>query len=158
MLAFGSDSFVELMSAVVVLLQFVPTVSISERRAACAASLLLFALATVVAVTAIVSLTLHLRPEPSSLGIGIAVAALIVMPILAWFKRREASRANNRALSADAVQSATCAYLAAITLIGVALNATFHIAWCDSAAALAALPLLFAEARRVWGGVKCGCC
>lgn len=83
---------------------------------------------------------------------------MIAMPILALFKRREALRSDNSALAADAVQSATCAYLAAITLTGLAVNATFHIAWFDSAAAIAAVPLLLAEARKAWRGTTCGCC
>ena len=87
MLAFGSDSFVELLSAAVVLLQFLPQVSISERKAARAAGSLLFALALIVCVMAIGSLVLHLRPETSRLGIGITMAALIVVPILAKLKR-----------------------------------------------------------------------
>jgi divalent metal cation (Fe/Co/Zn/Cd) transporter len=158
LLAFGSDSFVELLSAGVVLLQFLPRVSISERKAARAAGALLFALALIVCVTAIGSLALHLRPETSRLGIGITLAALIVMPILAKLKRREARRSNNAALAADAVQSATCAYLAVIALAGLALNALSHIAWFDSVAALVAIPLLLKEGRAAWQGKACGCC
>jgi divalent metal cation (Fe/Co/Zn/Cd) transporter len=158
MLAFGSDSLVELLSAGVVLLQFLPQVSISERNAARAAGALLFALALLVSVMAIGSLALHLRPETSRLGIGITLAALIVMPVLAKLKRREARRGNNAALAADAVQSATCAYLAVIALAGVAINALFHIAWFDSLAALVAIPLLLKEGRAAWHGKACGCC
>jgi divalent metal cation (Fe/Co/Zn/Cd) transporter len=158
LLAFGSDSFVELLSAGVVLLQFLPQVSISERKAARAAGALLFALALIVCVTAIGSLALHLRPETSRLGIGITLAALIVMPILAKLKRREARRTNNAALAADAVQSATCAYLAVVALVGLAVNALFHIAWFDSLAALVAIPLLLKEGRAAWQGKACGCC
>jgi divalent metal cation (Fe/Co/Zn/Cd) transporter len=158
LLAFGSDSFVELLSAAVVLLQFLPRVSISERSAARAAGALLFALALIVAATAIGSLAMRLRPETSLLGIGITVAALIVMPVLAKLKRREARRSNNAALAADAVQSATCAYLALIALAGLAINALFHIAWFDSLAALAAIPLLLKEGRAAWHGNACGCC
>jgi divalent metal cation (Fe/Co/Zn/Cd) transporter len=158
LLAFGSDSFVELLSAGVVLLQFLPHVSISERNAARAAGALLFALALIVGFTAVGSLALHLRPETSRVGIGITLAALIVMPILARLKRREACRSNNAALAADAVQSATCAYLAVIALAGLAINALFHIAWFDSAAALVAIPLLLKEGRAAWHGKACGCC
>jgi len=147
MLAFGSDSFVELLSAGVVLLQFLPQVSIFQRNAARAGGALLLALAFIVCVMAIGSLALRLRPETSRLGIGITVAPLIVMPILARLKRREARRSNNAALAADAVQSAACAYLAAIALSGLAINALFHIAWFDSLAALAAIPLLLKEGR-----------
>jgi divalent metal cation (Fe/Co/Zn/Cd) transporter len=158
MLAFGSDSFVELLSAGVVLLQFLPHVSISQRNAARAAGALLFALALVVCVMAIGSLALRLRPETSRLGIGVTMAALIVMPILATLRRREARRSNNAALAADAMQSATCAYLAAIALAGLAINALFHIALFDSLAALAAIPLLLKEGRAAWNGKACGCC
>jgi divalent metal cation (Fe/Co/Zn/Cd) transporter len=158
MLAFGSDSFVELLSAGVVIWQFLPRVSISERNAARAAGALLFALALIVCIVAVVSLALRQRPEPSHLGIGITLAALIVMPILAWLKRREARRSNNSALAADAVQSATCAYLAMIALTGVAINAIFHFAWFDSLAALVAVPLLLKEGRAAWRGKTCACC
>lgn len=158
LLAFGSDSFVELLSASVVLLQFLPHVSISERNAARAAGVFLFSLALIVCIAAILSLTLHLRPDTSRLGIAITIAALIVMPILARLKRREARRSNNSALAADAVQSATCAYLAAIALAGLAINALFHIAWFDSLAALVAVPLLVKEGREAWQGRACGCC
>jgi divalent metal cation (Fe/Co/Zn/Cd) transporter len=158
LLAFGSDSFVELLSAGVVLLQFLPPFSVSERIAARAAGALLFALALIVSIMAVGSLWLRLRPETSRLGIGITLAALMVMPILARLKRREARRSNNAALAADAVQSATCAYLAAITLAGLAINALFDIAWFDSLAALVAVPLLLKEGRAAWNRQACGCC
>jgi divalent metal cation (Fe/Co/Zn/Cd) transporter len=158
MAAFGSDSLVELLSAGVVLLQFLPWVSIPERIAARAAGALLFALALFVGAMAVVSLALHLRPERSRLGIVVTLAALIVMPILAVLKRREARRSNNAALDADAVQSAACAYLAGIVLVGLLINALFHLAWFDSLAALAAIPLLVKEGRAAWLGRTCGCC
>jgi divalent metal cation (Fe/Co/Zn/Cd) transporter len=158
MLAFGSDSFVELLSAVVVLLQWSPRVSISERKAARGASVLLFALAFIVAATAVASLLLKFRPETTRAGMAITVAALIAMPILASLKRREARRSSNEALAADAVQSATCAWLAGVTLAGLAVNALFHVAWFDSLAALAAVPILIREARLAWRGQTCGCC
>ena len=158
MLAFGSDSLVELLSATVVLLQWIPGVAISERRASRASGVLLFVLAFVVAAIAIVSFALRWRPETSCSGMVITAAALIAMPVLASLKRREARRSGNAALAADAVQSATCAYLAAITLAGLAINALFHIAWFDSLAALVAVPLLIREGRSAWKGHACGCC
>ena len=158
LLAFGSDSLVELLSAAVVLLQWIPRVSISERRANRVAGVLLFVLAFVVAAIAVAALALRWRPETSCAGIAITVAALIAMPVLAALKRREARRSGNVALAADAVQSATCAYLALITLVGLGANAVFHIGWFDSLAALAAVPLLIKEGRAAWRGHACGCC
>lgn len=157
-LAFGVDSLVELLSAVVVLLQFAPAFAISEHKAARASGVLLFLLAFVVAGMAVVSLALRIHPEVSRAGIGITIAALIVMPMLAKFKRREARRSRNVALAADAVQSATCAYLAMITLAGLACNAAFHIPWIDPLAALAAIPILIHEGRSAWQGQACSCC
>ena len=158
LLAFGSDSLIELLSATVVLLQWTPRFSLSERTAARTASVLLYALAAVVVVIAMLSFLLKRPPETSVAGIAITIAALVAMPILALLKRREARRTGNVALAADAVQSATCAWLAAITLAGLALNALFHIAWFDSLAALAATPLLLKEARAAWKGRACACC
>jgi divalent metal cation (Fe/Co/Zn/Cd) transporter len=158
LLAFGSDSLVELLSATVVLLQWVPGVRVSERMATRTAAVLLFVLAFVVTAIASASLILHIHPETSCSGIAITIAALVAMPLLAWLKRREARRSGNTALAADAVQSATCAYLAGITLAGLALNALFHIPWFDSLAALAAVPLLLREGRSAWRGHTCGCC
>lgn len=158
LLAFGADSFVELLSASVALLSFLPTFSLSKERAARWAGVLLFVLAAVIAALAVTSLTLHNQPQTSCAGIAITVAALVVMPVLAGLKKKIARTTNNRALAADAVQSATCAYLAAITLVGLALNAAFHIRWVDSVAALAALPILFIEGRRAMRGESCGCC
>ena len=158
LLAFGSDSLVELLSATVVLLQWTPSLRLSEHRAGRIAGALLFALSFVITAIAIAFFILKLQPEPSPAGIAIAVAALIAMPLLAALKRREARRSGNAALAADAVQSATCAYLAIITLAGLGLNAAFHIPWFDPLAALAAIPLLLHEAQSAWRGHPCACC
>lgn len=158
LLAFGADSFVELLSATVVLLAILPSFPLTANHAARLAGILLFVLAGVVALVTVLSLLYRVKPETSCSGIAIAFAALIVMPILAWAKRRTAQRTNNRALAADAVQSATCAYLAATTLAGLVINALWHISWMDSTAALLALPILIVEGLRAFRGESCGCC
>lgn len=80
-----------------------------------------------------------------------------MMPMLAWGKRKVARATMNRALAADAVQSAACAYLAALTLVGLVVNAAFQVHWIDAVSALAALPLLWVEGRRAMRGESCGC-
>lgn len=158
LLAFGADSLVELLSATVALLSFIPSFPLTKERGARWAGILLLILAAVIALTAILALARGIQPETSCAGIGITIAALIVMPVLAWLKRKTARTTDNRALAADAVQSAACAYLAAITLAGLAVNAVFHIHWIDSIAALAALPILIIGGRRAMRGESCGCC
>jgi divalent metal cation (Fe/Co/Zn/Cd) transporter len=158
LLAFGADSFVELLSATVVLLAIVPSFPLTTDRASRLTGILLFVLAGVVALVTLLALVSGVTPETSCSGIAITLAALAVMPILAWAKRKVALQTNNRALAADAVQSATCAYLAAITLAGLAINAVWHIHWVDSVAVLVALPILIVEGRRGLRGESCGCC
>jgi divalent metal cation (Fe/Co/Zn/Cd) transporter len=155
LLAFGADSFVELASSVVVLLQFVLRATLSEARASKLAGILLFILAGVITLTSAFALWRNVGSETSWMGIGVTVAALIVMPILSSAKRRAGKATGNLALSADAVQSATCAYLAAITLAGLGLNAIFHIRWTDPAAALAAVPVICVEGREALRGEAC---
>jgi divalent metal cation (Fe/Co/Zn/Cd) transporter len=116
---------------------------------------LLFVLVAAVAATAILSLVYGIQPALTRSGITITAAALVVMPLLAWFKRRAAQTTSSRALAADAVQSGTCAYLAGITLAGLVVNAMFRIGWIDSAAALATLPILISEGRKAIRGESC---
>jgi divalent metal cation (Fe/Co/Zn/Cd) transporter len=155
LLAFGSDSLIELLSASVVLLQFLPRMPLKKSHAERTSAILLFLLAGVVVVIAL--LAYRTPVEASPLGIGITAAALIAMPILASLKRRRARADNDRALAADAMQSATCAYLAAVTLLSLAVFALWHIRWVDTAGALAAVPVLIVEGRRAWRGEGCGC-
>jgi len=158
LLAFGADSFVELLSAALVVVALAPGLRFSQRHINTAAGGLLFILAAIVALSSILALAGKVHPKASPLGIAITIAALFVMPVLAWQKRILARQTCNNALAADAIQSATCAYLALIALSGLILNATFHIAWADCVAALAAIPILIMEARRAMRGHSCGCC
>ena len=156
LLAFGFDSLIELLSALLVLIALGPR--LGRKAINRAAGMLLFALAAAVALASALAMAGKLEPRPSLLGIFITAAALCVMPLLAWQKRKLARQTGNNALAADAVQSATCAYLALVALAGLALNASFHIALADSLAALVAVPVLVWEGLRALRGQSCGCC
>ncbi|MFZ0960706.1 MAG: cation transporter [Terriglobia bacterium] len=155
LLAFGADSLVELLSALVVLLQFAPRLALSTARAARLAGTLLFLLAGIITLSSALALWRQVRPDTSWIGIGVTIAALVIMPALSSAKRRAGKTAHNAALTADAVQSATCAYLAGITLAGLALNAALHIRWIDPAAALIAVPVICLEGKKAWQGEEC---
>jgi divalent metal cation (Fe/Co/Zn/Cd) transporter len=155
LLAFGADSLIELLSALVVLLQFVPRLALSIARATRLAGVLLFILAAVITISSAVALWRHVQPDISWLGIGVTIAALIVMPLLSSAKRRAGKTARNPALTADAVQSATCAYLAGITLAGLVFNAVLHIRWIDPVAALVAVPVICFEGKEALRGEAC---
>lgn len=157
--AFGGDSAVELMSAVVVLWRFrVHAYENAERRAARIAGGLLLALAAYVVIFSTMSLLGQNEPQTSYLGIGVLVMAAILMPWLAREKRRLSALTKSAALRADAAESALCAYLSVIALIGLVVHAIWHIRWADPVAALAIIPLILYEAREALRGKPCGCC
>ena len=160
LLAFGGDSAVELFSAVVVLWRFRTSAAPqhAERKAARIAGSLLFALAAYVALTSLASLLGYIEPEPTFLGIAILMIASAVMPWLAKEKRRLSGATGSAALKADAIQSALCAYLSLIALVGVAINATWHVKWADPLAALVIMPFIVWEGVEAMRGKACGCC
>jgi len=157
--AFGGDSAVELMSASVVLWRFGTHASDhAEQRAARIAGVLLFALIGCVVLASAMSLFGYSEPKPSYLGMAVLVGATIIMPVLAKEKRRLSTLTGSAALRADAAESALCAYLSIIALMGLVVHAIWHIAWADPAAALAITPLIAIEAREALRGKACGCC
>jgi divalent metal cation (Fe/Co/Zn/Cd) transporter len=153
LLAFGGDSFIELFSAIVVLLRFAPGTDRErfERPAALIAGVLLFALALFVAWTSIVALLGRREPQTTRVGIAILISAAVFMPWLAKKKRSLAAVTGSTALKADAAESALCGYLALIALVGVLVRAVWHISWADPLAALGLLPFIVWEA---WEAVK----
>ena len=87
----------------------------------------------------------HEKPDMSIAGIAILVASVVVMPLLARAKRRVALEIDSRTLKADAMQTSLCAYLSAIGLAGVALNAILGWWWADPVAALVMVPIIANE-------------
>jgi divalent metal cation (Fe/Co/Zn/Cd) transporter len=160
LLAFGGDSAIELFSAVVVLWRFRASAAQgdAERRAARVAGVLLFTLAAFVAVTSVMSLLGNSEPKPTLLGIAVLVAAAVVMPWLAKEKRRLSGATGSAALRADAAQSALCAYLSLIALVGLAINTIWHVKWADPLAALVVVPLVVWEGREAMRRKTCDCC
>jgi len=144
LLAFGGDSAVELLSATVVLWRFRahPVQEHAERRASRIAGILLFVLAAYVVAAAALSLLGYSEAKPTYLGIVILIAAAAIMPWIAKEKRRLSSTTGSAALRADSGQSALCAYLSLVALMGLGVNAIWHVAWADSLAALVVAPLI----------------
>src|ERR1039457_5893619 len=160
LIAFGGDSAIELFSAVVVLWRFRASDAHGdlERRAARVAGALLFALAAYVTITSVTSMLGYSEPKPTLLGIAILVAAAVVMPWLAKEKRRLSGATGSAALRADAAQSALCAYLALVALVGLAVNAIWHVKWADPFAALLLTPFVLFEGWEAIRGKPCDYC
>jgi divalent metal cation (Fe/Co/Zn/Cd) transporter len=158
--AFGGDSAIELLSAWVVLWRFRDQIRPEqvERQAARIAGVLLFAVAACVAVVSVVSLLGYHEPQPTYLGMAVLAGAAAIMPWLARQKRQLSAVTNSAALRADAAESVLCAYLSWIALVGIGLNAIWHIGWADAAAALIVVPLIVREGFQSMRGRACGCC
>jgi divalent metal cation (Fe/Co/Zn/Cd) transporter len=69
------------------------------------------------------------------------------MPLLAWRKRRVNATLGSAALRADIAETLTCAYMAAATLAGTALNLIVGWWWAEYVAALVLLVFVVIETR-----------
>lgn len=160
LLAFGGDSAVELISAVVVRRRFRVHAGHeeAESHAARVAGVLLFALAAYVVAMSTMTLVGHAEPKHSYLGIAVLIIASVFMPWLAKEKRRLSAIAGSAALRADAAESALCGYLSLIALAGLAVNAMWHVAWADPVAALCLVPFIVREGWEAVQGKADECC
>src|SRR5581483_1376675 len=159
LLAFGGDSAIELLSAAAVLWRFRSSAQEqSEKQVARIAAALLFMLAAYVAVISVMTLLGHREAKTTYLGIAILIGAAAIMPWLAKEKRRLSAITGSGALRADAAESALCAYLSVIALIGLGINAIWRIRWADPIAALVIVPLILWEGWEAMRGKACGCC
>jgi hypothetical protein len=157
LIGFGVDTLIEILSSLILLWRLL-SIHPDEQRERIALKLVgvcFLLLAAYVGYEAVSSLALKKPPEASFAGIAVAILALVVMPLLARAKRRSAGRLNSAALSADSRQSSLCAYLSAILLGGLALNAAFSWWWADPAAALVMLPIIIKEGLEALRGEVC---
>lgn len=159
LVGFGVDSVIETSSGAILLwrLRDGERGEARERIALKLVGVSFLLLAAYVAFDAVKSLALREPPEASYIGIGIAAVSLIVMPLLARAKRQVAVHLNSRAMQADSRQTDLCAYLSAILLAGLVLNALFGLWWADPAAGLIMTPIIAKEGIEALRGETCGC-
>lgn len=164
LIGFGLDSLIEVSSGGVLLWRLQSDHDQERReavelRALKLVGISLLALAAYVSGEAMLSLVRREVPERSLPGVALAIASLIAMPMLARAKRRVASALGSSALHADSRQTDICAYLSAILLLGLLLNAAFKWWWADPAAALVMVPLIANEGIQALRGKTCcnGC-
>lgn len=160
LVGFGADSVVESLSSLVLLwrLRSHEADEVRERRALQLVGVCFLILAAYVAFEAIHSLIGREPPEASLVGIALSVGSLIVMPLLARAKRRVAAGLDSSALAADSRQTDLCAYLSAILLGGLVLNAAFGWWWADPVAALIMVPIIVREGTQALRGEVCDDC
>jgi divalent metal cation (Fe/Co/Zn/Cd) transporter len=158
LIGFGADSVIEVGSSAILLWRL--NHEFGEQRERTALRLVgvsFILLAVYVGLEATESLVKHQPPSVSYFGIVFSVLCLVVMPLIARAKRKIAARLNSAAMKADSQQSSICAYLAAILLGGLTLNALFGWWWADPVAALVMLPIIIKEGVEALRGETCNC-
>jgi cation diffusion facilitator family transporter len=162
LVAFGADSFIEVISAVALLWRLRkagPHASaeergVAERKALYLVAASFFLLAAYIAFESIGALVSRVGPESSTVGLVLSVISLLVMPTLAFGKQRTGREMGSEALQADAVETWVCSYLSLALLVGLGLNAVFGWWWADPVAALAMLPVILWQGWETLGEAR----
>jgi len=157
LVGFGLDSVVEVSSALVIVWRLTrqgtdaEANERAERRAVRLIALTFFAIAAYVAYDAGAKLLgVSAEPEHITVGLILVTLSLVVMPALAWGKRRVAAGLGSVALKADAAETQLCTYLSAIVLVGLAANSLFGWWWMDPIAGLGVAAVAIREGREAW--------
>ena len=150
LVGFGLDSVIEVTSGATLLWRLRGDAR-RESRALKTVGVCFLVLAAYVAYEAGEALWMRRLPERTAPGIALAAVSMVVMPLLSRAKRRVAGRIASAALHADSRQTDFCAYLSAILLAGLLLNALLGWWWADPAAALVMAPVI---AREGWGALR----
>jgi divalent metal cation (Fe/Co/Zn/Cd) transporter len=159
LVGFGLDSYVEVASGMVLIWRLRKhgfgdaEEEAAEKRAILFVGVTFFLLAAYVAYVSGKKLLLHEHPDESMIGIILAIVALIVMPMLAFYKKKIAAEINSRALRADALETLACSYLSLTLVVGLGANALFGWWWADP---LAALAMVYFLIREGWEAVEEG--
>ncbi len=154
LVGFGLDSIIEIVAAGMLLwrlrleLQGQKTMeehTIAERRALFVVGVTFFLLALYIVNESGSKLYYKEKSEESIVGLVLSILSLIAMPVLAVMKFRTAKSLESKALRADAVETAVCAYLSFALFLGLGLRTWFGWWWADPVAALLMVPLIVRE-------------
>jgi len=163
LVGFGLDSFIEVTSGSALLWRMSVDADAqrrerNEKRALRIVGLCFLLLAVYIAYESSMDLVSRRAPKHSLPGIILACVSLIVMPLLSRAKRNVGRAMGSVAMHADAKQTEFCAYLSAILLGGLLLNALFGLWWADPVAAIVMTPIIAKEGLESLQGKACDAC
>jgi cation diffusion facilitator family transporter len=160
LVGFGVDSYIEVASGLVLIWRLRKHgFSDDEEEEAAEKKAILFVGATFILLALYVTyesgkkLWFQEHPDESLIGIALAILSLIVMPFLAFYKKKIAAEIKSRALRADALETLACSYLSLTLLLGLGANAIFGWWWADPVAALA---MVYFLVREGWEAIEEG--
>jgi len=156
---FGFDSLIELFSAGLVLRRLRAdfdgdgaTAEALDGRALRAIAVSFWVLAAYLIIDGIATVATGSVPERSAVGIALSAVALMVMPALAWSKRRVGHQLRSRLVLADAAETGFCGWLALAAWLGLVLSGTVGWNWADPVAGLVIGAFAIYEGREAWEG------
>src|SRR2546422_833563 len=134
LIGFGLDSYIEVASGLVLIWRLRKhgfsndeEEEAAEKKAIFFVGATFFLLALYVTYESGKKLLFQEHPDESLIGIILAIVSLIVMPVLAFYKKRIAAEINSRALRADALETLACSYLSLTLVVGLGANALFGL-------------------------------
>ena len=132
LIGFGLDSFVESLSAGIMIWRFRKHGRISEleeerieRKAEKLIGYTFLILAGYISYESVNKLINSEIPEPSLFGIILALISIIVMPLLFLKKYQTGKAMNSKSLIADSKETLACSFLSIALLIGLGVNYIF---------------------------------
>jgi cation diffusion facilitator family transporter len=159
LVGFGLDSFVESLSASVMIWRFRKQGELSkeeeeykESRAIKLVGITFFILAVYILYESISKLVYREAPDPSLFGIIIAIVSLITMPVLFYHKYKTGEALNSRSLIADSKETLACLFLSFALLIGLGVNYLFNLWQADPIIGLIIVLFLLREGYELLEG------
>ena len=154
LVAFGTDSMVEVFASLVVVWHSRDLLVMEEtdrtRRSLWLISVSFFVLGVVLIIGAVFRIIEGTVPDESPLGIAYLAVTAVVMLTLAILKQRTAAALGSDPLGAEAHITYLDAVLAVSVLLSLVLNAAFEWWWADPIAALAIAAIALREGHEHW--------
>lgn len=150
LIAFGSDTIIELLSSTIVLGHLKSEsdkFTASDKKIERITAYLLTSLIPVIALTAFYSYFVRAVPEASPIGIVLTFISIPIMFFMWKQKSRIGKEINCKPLVTDGSESAICVLMAVTTLSGLLINYFFSIHWIDYVATVIILLFIAKEAK-----------
>ena len=159
LVGFGFDSFIESLSASVMIWRFRKGGKLSkdeeeriENIAIKLVSATFFILGAYVLYESVTSLIKSEVPERSLLGVVITVLSILIMPTLAYLKYQTGKKLKSKSLIADSKQTLICVLLSVVTFLGLGLNYFFNLWQADPIAGILIALYLWKEGFEAFQG------
>ena len=155
LIAFGLDSGVEVSTSLVLAWRLAQErrggcMTDHDRRATRGIAVCFGVLAAYVGYEAVAQIVDQRAPDVSVAGMVLAAVSIVVMPLLARAKKRLGPVLGSQAVVSESRQTELCAWLSAVVLVGLGLNATLGWWWADPIAGLAIAGFACYETVRTW--------